>query len=244
MLQIKHLSVQFPSKPRPVLEDFCLEVAAGEFCVIIGKNGSGKSTLFAAILGLHSSQGEITLAAKPLTSLAPYERARCMGVVAQDADSSSIASLSLLENLTLASMRRNPGKLRPALQPQRFFEHPLLSDLREFANEPLGSLSGGQRQRLALAMALLSKPNLLLLDEHCSALDPRAAHSLMAITAQTVSSEGITTLMITHSLQDALGYGSRLLVLDAGKLVLDVKGSEKHKLREEDLFRLFSRELP
>jgi putative ABC transport system ATP-binding protein len=244
MLEIRGLRVEFPNLSRPVLTDISLSLDTGEFCVLIGKNASGKSTLVKSLLGEHRGSGEILLHQRDISKLPSHLRAQRFGVVSQNVDDSSIAALSVLENLSLAAMRHRRAGFRPALLGEQTFAHsPLLRDLRSFFHSPLEKLSGGQRQRVALAMALCAEPDLLLLDEHCSALDPKAARELMELTEAAVLAARVTTLVITHRLGDALRYGTRLIALHQGRIVLNVCGEEKRKLQESDLLHLFEEDL-
>jgi len=222
-----------------------LSVPQGQFVTIIGGNGSGKSTLLTAIAGSFLlDAGSIRLDGRDLTRLAEYQRARWIGRVFQDPTLGTAADLSIAENLALAAQKGEGGHLRWALG------HALLEQLRGRLKElgmgledrlwtPIGNLSGGQRQALSLLMATWHEPRLLLLDEHTAALDPKTATMILRLSEEIIRRGNLTTLMVTHSMQQAVNLGDRLLMLSGGRILHDFPPSEKRWLRPADLQELF-----
>ena len=235
---------------RQLFEGFSLECPAGQFVVVIGSNGSGKSTLLNLIAGtLPAMAGSLRLEGRELVQLPAHRRARRIGRVMQNPLDGTAPGLTIAENLRLAESRR-----RSLLQPQALLGlHPGRSDRRRYAalleqlglpladrlETPVGQLSGGQRQTISLVMASLGEPRLLLLDEHTAALDPRAEASVMRLTEQLVQRLGTTTLMVTHSLEQALRYGDRLLMLQNGALLGDWSAEQRQQLTPAALQALY-----
>jgi putative tryptophan/tyrosine transport system ATP-binding protein len=222
-----------------------LEVASGEFVSLIGGNGAGKSTLLNLIAGaLPCDEGRIEIDGLEVTRTNEHVRARWIARVFQDPMIGTAPSLTVEENLTLALMRADGRGLRPALTTKRRSQfRELLSRLRLGLEERLGTtvavLSGGQRQALALAMATLVPPNLLLLDEHTAALDPRTSQLVMDATAALVSGGRLTTLMVTHNMEHALTYSSRIIMMDDGRIVADIDSLQKANMGVADLVERF-----
>jgi len=243
MLQVSHLYQSFPSQSQPVLNDISLTLQKGDFCVIIGSNGSGKSTFLKALLGEYfPDQGEIYLNNHNITRIPLYQRAQNISCVFQDVTRGTIADMTVAENLSLAQMRARNATFKSYYHYQQLFAERLAflnMGLEQYLQMICGSLSGGQRQAIAFIMATLHSPALLLLDEHCSALDPKSSQHIMENTASLIAKLQITTLMVTHNLRDALKYGNRLLMIHQGKIVFDVSGAEKQKLTMEYLLNLF-----
>lgn len=220
MLKICNGKLNRPGGGRPILEGINLEFNSGEFVIVIGTNGSGKSSLFKVIKGHYSlSEGSLTQEQGKLVSLG------------QDLSKSTFSTLSVLENMSLATALNESAILRLLEE--------VNPELILLKRAPVSTLSGGLRQSLALAMSLAQNPNLLLLDEHTSALDPEKASYLMEKTAAFIREKKLTALMTTHQLGDALKYGDRLIALKEGKVILDVKGEEKATLSEENLLALY-----
>lgn len=248
MLRVQNLSLTFPGAESRALQDVTFTLEAGEFCVLLGSNGSGKSTLLRTLMGeLTPDAGDIVLNGQSLLPFPLHARAAWISSVSQDVGVGTAGSLSLLENLALGNRRGRSASwgfyagqraaLRAAVAALRL-------DLPEDAlDRPLSSFSGGQRQWMALAIATLRAPELLLLDEHASALDPRIQKEVMATTAALVAQQNLTTIMITHHLADALQYGTRLLMMASGRVILDVRGAEKTALTLDALKTLFYREV-
>ena len=231
---------------RQLFSDFSLTCPAGQFLVVIGSNGSGKSTLLNLVAGtLALADGQIHLGNRPLHKLRDYQRARWIGRVMQNPLEGTCPGLTVAENLRLAERRSRPARLiggaligmlggiHPNGGDRRRYRE-LLADLglplADRLDEPVGQLSGGQRQTLSLVMATLSSPDLLLLDEHTAALDPRAEATVMALTERLIRRFGTTTLMVTHSLDQALGHGDRLVMLHEGRLIGDWSAAEREAL--------------
>lgn len=228
-----------------VLRGIDLELKKGDFTTVIGSNGAGKSTLLNAIAGSFPiDEGEIYLLDKRLNNMPAFQRAKYVSRVFQDPQMGTARDLSIEENLAVAYKRGQKKSLGLAIT----------NDMRDLFREKLArlnmgledrlkirasSLSGGQRQVLTLLMAVLQTPEILLLDEHTAALDPRASSMVLALTEQLVEEDEISTLMITHNMEDAVKYGNRLIMLHQGQIVNDVSGSEKENLTVDDLMNMF-----
>jgi putative ABC transport system ATP-binding protein len=218
------------------LDGVDLEVADGDFVAIIGSNGAGKSTLIKAVAGLAvPDEGSIVFEGRDITRLPVYRRAAAIGRIAQDPGESTCAILTIEENLALAEKRGRRRGLSIAVneaarERYRAALAPIGLGLENRLSTRIGTLSGGQRQTLALLMATISGSRLLLLDEHLAALDPKTAEIVMALTARLVSAQKLTTLMITHNMQDAIRWGNRLLMMHAGRIIFDVAGEAKAAL--------------
>ena len=232
---------------RIALNNVSLEVNEGDFITIIGGNGSGKSTLMNIISGVFlPDSGHVYIDNECVDKLKEHQRAKYLGRVFQDPMMGTSANMSVLENCELAirrGQRRSAFKWGFTKDHYHFFEQEMIKldlGLESRMNQKVGLLSGGQRQALTLLMASFEKPKILLLDEHTAALDPKTAEKVMAITNEIVTSEHITTLMITHNMKDAIKYGNRLIMLNIGSIILDIKGEEKEKLSVEDLLKIFS----
>jgi putative tryptophan/tyrosine transport system ATP-binding protein len=222
---------------------FALDV--GEFAVIIGGNGAGKSTLLNAVAGsIKPDQGEIWIAGVRVTQQREDHRARVVGRVFQDPMVGTAPSLTVEENVALAEMRGSGAGLRQALTParrERYRDHlaPLKLGLEDRLTTVVGTLSGGQRQSLALAMATIATPSVLLLDEHTAALDPGTAEIVLGATIRLVAEARLTALMVTHNMRYAIDAGSRVIMMDAGTIRADISGPEKGRLSVEDLVARF-----
>ena len=230
---------------RRALDSVSLAVADGDFVVLIGSNGSGKSTLLNTISGqLRQDSGSITVAGTEVSGQAEHVRAAMIARVLQDPMRGTLPSMTIEENMALADMRHRGRTLAPALDAsrRRRFADALAGfglGLEARLGSVVGLLSGGQRQVLALAMAVLNAPRVLLLDEHTAALDPRTAELVMRSTLSAVREARLTTLMVTHNMQHAIDYGNRLVMMDAGKVRLDLGGAEKSSLTVAELVRRF-----
>lgn len=251
MLEIKNLSKTFrldsnKENDRLALDNLSVSIKDGEFVTIIGGNGSGKTTLLNMIAGVFpSDEGLIILNGKDITKTKEHRRAKMIGRVFQDPMVGTVATMSVEENLSLAYRRGLRPTLRWGLTGRNRdrFESELASlhlglESRLFAKA--GLLSGGQRQALTLVMATLRRPELLLLDEHTAALDPKTAKTVMDLTETIVSDNNLTTIMITHNMKDAIRYGNRLLMMSEGHIILDVSGNAKNQLTIEELIKKFS----
>jgi putative ABC transport system ATP-binding protein len=213
-----------------------LAVAEGDFVSIIGSNGAGKSTLVKSIAGLVvPDAGGIFFDGRDITRLAVHRRAAAMGRIAQDPAESTCAVLTIEENLAMAARRGQPRGLGLAVtaagrERYRAALAPIGLGLESRLGARVGTLSGGQRQALALLMATLSGSRLLLLDEHAASLDPKTAEILMALTARLVEERRLTTLMVTHNMQEAIRWGNRLVMMHAGRVIFDARGAQKAAL--------------
>ena len=217
-----------------------------DFVMVVGGNGSGKSTLLNVIAGtLIPDQGQVRIGGRDVTRWPEPRRAALVGRVFQNPMSGTIGHLTIAENLAVAAKRgRRHGVLRNALGGGRRRE--LAERLREVGlgledrlDTPVGALSGGQRQALTLLMATWVRPTLLLLDEHTSALDPRSTEQMIQLTDRLIRSEGLTTLMVTHSVPQAVALGDRVLVMHRGQVVESIGGARKRRLRVDDLLDTF-----
>jgi putative tryptophan/tyrosine transport system ATP-binding protein len=248
MLEVQSIAKTFHTgTPNEVqaLRGVSVTLEEGSFATVIGTNGSGKSTLLNAVAGtFFVDSGAITLAGHDVTRWPEHRRAKLIGRVFQNPFSGTAPNMTIGENLALAAKRglprglgwALPGRVRSELQDRvRFLD----MGLEDRLDNPIGTLSGGQRQALTLLMATWLKPKLLLLDEHTAALDPKSADQVIRVTEKTVSEGQLTTLMVTHSMHQAASLGDRLLMMHRGKLIYDVQGSEKQRIRPDDLLTRF-----
>ena len=249
MLDLKNVSKTFHPgtvNARTALNDLTLHLDEGDFVTVIGGNGAGKSTLLNAIAGTFAVDcGSIAIGGQDVTRLPEYKRAALIGRVFQDPMLGTAATMQIEENLALAARRGQTRGLKWGItkaerEKYRALLQPLDLGLEDRLTAKVGLLSGGQRQALTLLMATLQKPELLLLDEHTAALDPKTAAKVLALSDQIVAENHLTTLMITHNMKDAIRHGNRLLMMSAGKVILDISGEEKRKLTVEDLLHRFS----
>lgn len=250
MLSIKTLKkfyINDIGEKKIIFDNLNLNIKPGEFVSIIGGNGAGKTTLFNAITGdTEICSGEITLDTKDITKEKKYKRNRLISKVHQNPTMGTSPSMTIHENLSLADNKGKSFNLSLGLNRKRKknytdFLSELELGLEKNLNTTVGNLSGGQRQCLSLIMAVISKPKLLLLDEHTAALDPKISRLIMEKTSNIIKREGITTLMITHELQDAIDYGDRLIMLKEGKIILDLSGDSKKKISKEELLCYYSK---
>ena len=222
-----------------------LHLNEGDFVTVIGGNGAGKSTMLNAVAGAWPvDSGKIIIGGTDVTKLSEYKRAAYLGRVFQDPMTGTAATMGIEENLALAKRRGKSRLLRPGITRQEREEyHELLKilglGLEDRLTSKVGLLSGGQRQALTLLMATLKKPQLLLLDEHTAALDPKTAAKVLEITDMIVTRDHLTTMMITHNMRDAITHGNRLIMMWEGKIILDIQGEEKKKLTVKDLLDKF-----
>ena len=229
------------------LDRLSLELADGDFVTVIGGNGAGKSTMLNAIAGTFMvDSGSILLDGKDITRLPEYKRAELLGRVFQDPMMGTAPTMQIDENLALAARRGKRRGLKWGISKAEKDEYrELLKDLglglEDRMSAKVGLLSGGQRQALTLLMATLKKPKLLLLDEHTAALDPKTAAKVLEISQKVVEKNGLTTMMITHNMRDAIAFGNRLIMMDEGHIVLDISGDEKKDLTVADLLARFSK---
>ncbi len=231
---------------KKALRGIDLTLEDGDFVTVIGGNGAGKSTILNMIAGLWPVDcGSISIDGIELTRLPEHKRAKYIGRVFQDPMMGTAPTMQIEENLALAARRGKRRTLLPGItkgERAGYIEQLKLLDLglEERLTSKVGLLSGGQRQALTLLMSALEKPKLLLLDEHTAALDPATAAKVLAITDKIVEENKLTTLMITHNMNDAIRHGNRLIMMNQGKIILDISGEEKKKLTREDLLRKFA----
>ena len=230
---------------KTVLNGVNLKLEKGDFVTVIGGNGAGKSTLLNAIGGsIFVDEGKIIIGGKDITRTPEHKRAAFLGRVFQDPLNGTAADMQIIENLALAKRRGKRKTLRWCIGKNETDEYKqLLKEfdlgLEERLTQKVGTLSGGQRQALTLLMASLSSPELLLLDEHTAALDPKTAEKVLRLTNEIIARENLTALMITHNMTDALKCGNRLIMMDGGRVIYDVRGEEKLKLTVNDLIQKF-----
>lgn len=250
MLRAKNLELTFhPGTPieNRVLRGLSLEIPAGQFVTVIGSNGAGKSTFLNAVSGdLMVDGGQIEIAGIDVTRRAAWQRADLVARVFQDPMAGTCESLTIEENMALAwkrGERRGLGfSLNRSLREQfRAQLATLKLGLENRLSDRIGLLSGGQRQAVSLLMASLQPSRILLLDEHTAALDPKTAAFVLALTARIVEGAGLTAMMVTHSMRQALDYGSRTVMLHEGRVILDVSGEERRNMGVEDLLHLFEK---
>ena len=248
MLELQHLFKTFnPGTPdaKLALNDLSFAVHDGDFVTIIGANGAGKSTLFNAIAGSFiTDAGRIFLDGKDITLQAEHKRARTIGRIFQDPMRGSAPGMTIEENLALAS-GRGGWMHRTSQADRRFFREKVAllgMGLEDRMSQPVGLLSGGQRQALTLMMATYNPPKLLLLDEHTAALDPGTAEKVLALTTKIVEENRLTCLMITHNMASALSLGNRTIMMDEGRIILDISGEVREKMTVEELLALYSKE--
>lgn len=248
MIAIDNVFVTFgantPNETR-ALRGLSLTIETGQFVTVVGSNGSGKSTLLNSIAGeIPIESGVIRIDDVDVTKRPPHKRARLVARVFQDPLAGTCDVLTVEENMAMALGRGKHRSLWPAVsKAQRIMFRDGLKDigLDNRLGDKIGLLSGGQRQAISLTMATLAPSRIMLLDEHTAALDPKASENILKQTARIVETLKLTTLMITHSMRDALAYGDRLNMLHQGRLVLDVTGDEKAKLTVIDLLDMFGR---
>lgn len=250
MLNLEHISVTFNEgtlDEKKALKNINLRLSEGEFVTVIGGNGAGKSTLMNVISGnLFSDIGRISIKNKDISSLPEYKRSQMIGRVFQDPMAGTAPSMTIEENLAIAYGRNRSRGLRLGVNKKRrelFQKHlkTLNLGLEDRLGAKVGLLSGGERQALSLLMATFTEPNILLLDEHTAALDPARAELITDLTSEIVDKFNLTTLMVTHNMQQALDMGDRLIMMDAGQIILDVSGEEKQSLTIPQLLEEFQR---
>ena len=249
MLQISHISKTFNPgtvNEKKALNGVDLHLNSGDFVTILGSNGAGKSTLFGAIAGSFVvDEGTIRLDGQNITSLPDYKRSKFIGRLFQDPLKGTAPSMTIEENLALAYLRasekRSPFSVVTAKDRAGFREKlaQLELGLEDRMDHPVGLLSGGQRQALTLLMATLVTPKLLLLDEHTAALDPATAEKVLALTKKIVAENHITCLMITHNIPSALSLGNRTIMMNNGRIVLELAGTERENMTTEQLLKVF-----
>ena len=250
MLEIKGLSKTFNAgtvNAKLALNELDLTLNDGDFVTVIGGNGAGKSTLLNAICGVfRPDSGTIEIDGIDITDMPDYKRAKYFGRVFQDPMKGTAPDMEIAENLAIAARRGTKRKFKWGIaKGERVIYKEKLAELdlglEDRLSSKVGLLSGGQRQAVTLLMATLKAPKLLLLDEHTAALDPKTAAKVLEITEKLVEENKLTTLMITHNMRDAIRYGNRLIMMNNGKIVVDISGESKKNLTVEDLLSLFTK---
>ena len=248
MLEIKNVYKTFNPgtvNQKVALNDLKLTLEDGDFVTVIGGNGAGKSTMLNAVAGVWPvDMGKIIIDGKDITRLPEHKRAAYIGRVFQDPMMGTAPNMQIEENLALAARRGKPRTLRPGITKadREFYKEQLrILDLglEDRMTTKVGLLSGGQRQALTLLMATLVTPKLLLLDEHTAALDPATAEKVLALTKKIVAENHITCLMITHNIPSALSLGNRTIMMNNGRIVLELAGAERENMTTEQLLKVF-----
>jgi putative tryptophan/tyrosine transport system ATP-binding protein len=248
MIRVSDAHVTF-NKGTPLeaeaLKGVNLNIKAGDFITVIGSNGAGKSTLLNLLAGdIECERGTILIDDKNVTKWSSAKRAKMVARVFQDPMVGTCAELTVEENLALGYRRGISRGFRPALKPELREEfraqiRRLGLGLESRLQDPIGALSGGQRQALSLLMAVLRPMKILLLDEHIAALDPKTSRFVMDLTKAIVAERNLTALMVTHSMHDAIESGNRTLMLDSGRIILDISGKDREGLGVKDFLNLF-----
>jgi len=250
MLQLRNIHKTFNAGSVNEKHALCglnLHLNAGDFATVIGGNGAGKSTMLNAISGVWPiDEGQILIDGQDVTKLPEFKRATYLGRVFQDPMLGTATNMEIQENLALAKRRGKARTLRWRItQQERTQYRELLKTLdlglEDRLTSKVGLLSGGQRQALTLLMATLTKPKLLLLDEHTAALDPKTAAKVLELSDRIVEENHLTTMMVTHNMKDAIAHGNRLIMMYDGRIVIDVSGEEKKKLTVPQLLELFGK---
>lgn len=250
MLELKNIRKTFNAgtiNEKLALDDLNLTLNEGDFVTVIGGNGAGKSTMLNAIAGIWPlDSGSIVIDGKDVSRLPEFKRAAYIGRVFQDPMMGTAGSMNIEDNLALAARRGKRRSLRWGIRSEeRVAYKEMLADLglglESRLTASVGLLSGGQRQALTLLMASLQHPKLLLLDEHTAALDPKTAAKVLELSDKIVQEHGLTTLMVTHNMRDAIAHGNRLIMMSNGKIIFDISGESKKKLTVEDLLQQFEK---
>ncbi len=248
MLEIRNISKTFNKgtiNEKRALIDVSLTLKDGDFCTVIGGNGAGKSTVMNAIAGVWPvDSGRILIDGEDVSALPEFKRAVHMGRVFQDPMTGTAGDMQIVENMALAARRGQKRTLRWGVSHKEEEEYRELLKkldlgLEDRMTSKVGLLSGGQRQALTLLMATMKKPKVLLLDEHTAALDPKTAAKVLEATDRIVGENHLTTLMVTHNMNDAIAHGNRLIMMSHGNIIYDVSGEEKKNLKVADLLRKF-----
>ena len=249
LVKLEHIFKAFNAKTISETELFCdfsFAIQEGEFISVVGSNGSGKTTLLNLICGsLVPDGGTVFLRKQNISKMPEYQRAARIGRVFQDPSKGTCPSLTILENLSLADNKGKPFGLSRGVEKKRLDYYKSQLELLQLGLEdkvhlPVGVLSGGQRQALALLISTMTPIDLLVLDEHTAALDPKSSENVMHLTDKLVREKNLTAIMVTHNLRFAVEYGSRIVMMHAGKTVIDAAGDAKHSYAVEDLLKMFN----
>lgn len=250
MLELVNISKNYnPGSVNEIclFQDFNFKVEDGEFVAVVGSNGSGKTSMLNIICGsIDVDGGKILVNGQDITRQKDYVRQRRIGRVYQDPSKGTCPAMTILENMSLAenkgrSYNLGRGVNRAKIGEYREMLRPLNLGLEDKMGIQVGSLSGGQRQALALLMATMTPIDFLILDEHTAALDPKTAEIIMELTDKVVKEKGVTTIMVTHNLRYAVEYGSRLIMMHEGKVILDRTGEEKMQSDTEEIMGIFNK---
>lgn len=248
MLELNNITKRFnvgSVDESTVFDNFNFKVNKGDFVSIIGSNGSGKTTLLNLICGsLKPDSGKILFNGKDITHVSEFKRAKIIGRVFQEPRVGTCADLTILENMALADNKNKPFGLARCVNKKRIDYYKSLVEqcnmgLENRMGVQVGTLSGGQRQALALVIANMTNVELLILDEHIAALDPKSSEIVMDLTNELVLKNNITTMMVTHNLRFAAEYGNRLVMMHAGNAILDIRDEEKQNTKVEDILKIF-----
>lgn len=246
-IEIKNLDKTFfpgTNREQYALKNVSLDIKDGDFITILGGNGAGKSTFLNALAGSFSlDNGEILIEGRDISNIVEHKRAEFISRVFQNPLDGTAPRMTVAQNMSLALRRgRNRGfKLGTTKEDRKLFKELLATldlGLEDRLDSEMGLLSGGQRQAIALLMATMTAPKLLLLDEHTAALDPKTQKKIMELTRKKIEEKNLTALMITHNIQDAVKYGNRIIILHRGQLVRDINREEKEKLSAKELYEL------
>ncbi len=250
MLEIKNIHKTFNEgtiNEKKVFEGLSLTLEHGDFVTVIGGNGAGKSTMLNIVAGAYPvDEGQVIIDGVDVTKLPEFKRASYIGRVFQDPRMGTASDMWVEENMSIADSRGHRRGVRWAIRGKdraKYKEQLKMLDLglEDRLTTKMGLLSGGQRQAITLLMAAMKKPKLLLLDEHTAALDPKTAAKVLEITDKLIEENHLTALMVTHNMRDAIAHGNRIIMMNAGKIVLDIKGEEKRKLTVEALLAEFTK---
>ncbi len=249
MLELNNICTSFNKgtvDEMKLFDNFSFTVNKGDFISVIGSNGSGKTTLLNLICGtLKPDSGSVIFDGRDITGLSEHKRAKFIGRVFQDPKMGTCSTLTVLENFALADNKNKAYSLSKAISKKRIdYYRQLLSrcnmGLEDRMNTPVGLLSGGQRQAIALVISGMTKVDLLILDEHTAALDPKSSETIMKITDELVKENGLTAVMVTHNLRFAVEYGNRIVMMHKGEAILDKSGDEKAGIAVPDLLTTFN----
>ncbi len=244
--QLTKIFGQGTAEEKTVIRKVDFQACKGDFVTIIGSNGAGKTTLFNLISGaLMPTSGRILIDGKAVTRKPEYKRAACIGRIFQDPLAGTASNMTIEDNMMITSQKGFKWPIISLNNKKRAFfreqVRQLNMGLEHRLKDNVSALSGGQRQALTLLMTVLSDPAILLLDEHTAALDPRNAEKVMSLTTRFVREKQLTALMVTHNMTHAIRYGNRLIMMDAGEIIIDVSGPEKQQLTVARLVEMFSR---